>query len=138
MTLSFEARDRRGGRSSDASHSIVVRAFHWGSAVILVCMYGLAWTASAMGAGQIGVGLIDLHRSLGIVLIGLVTLRIVWRLTHPLPPLPESVTSWERMLSGLVQGLLYGGMILMPSSGSWRLTWPGTPFAYSVSSLCPA
>lgn len=117
MSGNFEVRDVRGGRYDGASHSIVVRAFHWGSALVLVCMYGLAWTASAISPGQIGVDLINLHRSLGVVLIGLVTLRIVWRLTHPLPPLPQSVTSWERVLSGVVQGLLYGGMVLMPLLG---------------------
>ena len=117
MTLSFQAHNARDVHSAGVKHSIVVRAFHWGSAVILAGMYALAWTAGAIGPGQLGVRLFDLHRSFGVVLIALVVLRLVWRLTHPLPPLPETVTSWERIVSSMVQALLYGGMILMPLLG---------------------
>jgi cytochrome b561 len=47
----------------------------------------------------------------------LIVLRVIWRLTHKAPPLPDTVKKWEQKAAGAVQGLLYVVMIAMPMTG---------------------
>jgi cytochrome b561 len=58
-----------------------------------------------------------LHKSLGITAALLILVRIIWRLTHTPPPLPDSIPSWQQRASGVVHGLLYFAMIAMPLTG---------------------
>ena len=95
----------------------VTRAFHWLSAALVAAMFLLAWSAGWSGPGPLGIRLVNLHRSIGVVLFLTVLARLAWRLTHPLPPLPGSVGRWERGAAGLVQSLLYAGLLAMPLLG---------------------
>lgn len=58
-----------------------------------------------------------LHKSLGMTVAIFVLLRVVWRLTHKAPPLPDYLPKWQEQLSRLSHGLLYGLMVAMPISG---------------------
>jgi cytochrome b561 len=68
---------------------------------------------------------IDLHKSLGITVLGLVILRVLWRLSHRPPALPARYLPWERRSAHGVHTLLYALMFLLPLSGwlhdsAWR------------------
>ena len=71
----------------------------------------LHWLIAAAVLGQIAFGwyleliplgapprtaVINFHKSTGIVIGLLIVFRLVWRLTHTPPPLPESLPAWER------------------------------------------
>ncbi len=58
-----------------------------------------------------------LHKSMGITVAMLIVLRVVWRLTHKAPPLPDTVSKWQQKAAGAVHVLLYFVMIAMPISG---------------------
>jgi len=60
---------------------------------------------------------IELHKSIGITVLGLVLLRVLWRAANTPPALPDSYKPWERTLSHLVHGLLYLMIFAMPLSG---------------------
>jgi cytochrome b561 len=60
---------------------------------------------------------IDTHKSTGVTALGLVLLRILWRLSHPPPPLPASYARWERAAAGAAHTLLYLLMLALPLSG---------------------
>ena len=95
---------------------------------------------------------IDMHKSIGITVLGLVVLRILWRLGHPPPPLPETYRPWERVVSYAAHGLLYCVILALPLSGwmhnsAWKdaaahpmrlyglMPWPRIGF---IESLEPA
>lgn len=61
--------------------------------------------------------LIDTHKSIGITVLGLAILRLLWRLSHTPPPLPESFAAWERKAASYAHGTLYVLMILLPLTG---------------------
>jgi cytochrome b561 len=90
----------------------------------------LHWTVAALIAANVGVGLIapslpedwirpgiDLHKSFGLTVLGLVLLRILWRLSHPPPPLPAAYRKAERLGAHIAHALLYGLILLLPVSG---------------------
>lgn len=60
---------------------------------------------------------IDTHKSIGITVLGLVVLRILWRIGHRPPPLPAAYRPWERTVSHAAHGLLYLLIVAMPLSG---------------------
>lgn len=60
---------------------------------------------------------IDLHKSFGLTVLGLVLLRILWRLTHPAPPLPGTYPKLERIAAHSAHLVLYGLILLLPISG---------------------
>lgn len=59
----------------------------------------------------------NLHKSLGITILGLIVLRVLWRIKHK-PPTPlASYKAWERKLSTGAHHLLYILMVIIPVSG---------------------
>lgn len=60
---------------------------------------------------------IDLHKSIGISVLGLVLLRILWRVGHRPPALPAQTKVWERKLSTATHHTLYLLMALVPLLG---------------------
>ncbi|GGE08956.1 cytochrome b [Aureimonas endophytica] len=94
-----------------------IRRFHWLTVLLLAAMFALAWSFDWLGASDLGAALVDWHRSIGIALFALVLLRLLWRATHRIDPVPGGAPRWERALAALVQGGLYLGLLVMPVLG---------------------
>jgi cytochrome b561 len=60
---------------------------------------------------------IQLHKSIGITVLILSTLRLTWRLAAPAPPLPSYVRGWEKWLAQTVHVLFYVVMLGLPLTG---------------------
>jgi cytochrome b561 len=78
----------------------------------------------------------NLHKSVGITLLGLIAFRILWRLTHPAPALLKTMEAWEKKLANATHHTLYLIMVLLPSSGvamalysKYGIKWFGIPLA---------
>jgi cytochrome b561 len=66
----------------------------------------------------------NLHKSLGVTVLVLIALRVLWRLTHAAPPLPDSMQAWEKLFAHLGHIGLYILMIVIPVSG-FIMSWYG-------------
>ena len=67
-----------------------------------------------------GFTIIQLHKALGLTIIGLTLLRLMWRLANPAPPLPAHMTPLERLLAKATHWGFYALMLLIPLSG-WAM-----------------
>ena len=99
---------------------------HWGSLSQL-----LHWLIVALIALQAALGLIGImlplgmaklavlarHKSIGITILGLATLRLLWRWLNPTPPLPSNLRPHERFLARFTHGALYVLLFAMPLTG---------------------
>ena len=65
--------------------------------------------------------LYHLHRSIGAVLLPLVLCRLLWRLTHPAPPLPADIPAIQQFAAHATHWALYGLLILQAIVG-WIAT----------------
>jgi cytochrome b561 len=92
-------------------------ALHWLLAALITFMAGLGWYMMTIEKQPQGPWYFDLHRSFGLLVFGLVLLRILWRLSHPPAPLPASLPRWQVQLSSATQGLLYACMVVLPVTG---------------------
>ena len=93
----------------------MTRALHWTTAALVLCGFGAAWLFNALGDGPTSAKLVELHRSIGLCILVVTVARVMWRVSHPLPPVPSAV--WERWLAGMVQALLYLALFAMPILG---------------------
>ena len=75
--------------------------------ILLVDYYPEDWVRPA----------VDTHKSIGITVLGVVLLRILWRLANPPPPLPDAYPPWEKKTSHIAHIALYALILALPLSG---------------------
>ena len=91
--------------------------FHWLIALGVVLNVALAWTwPNLLPDAQVRPA-IDLHKSVGVTVLGLAVMRLLWRLTHHPPPLPRGYARWEVTTSHVTHWLLYAVIFAMPLTG---------------------
>jgi len=59
----------------------------------------------------------NLHKSIGVTLLVLILFRVFWRVTHPAPAYPATMSARDQKVAGLTHKLLYVLMLAMPISG---------------------
>lgn len=89
---------------------------HWLIAVLIIGNLVFAWIINSLPDAMTRPA-IDLHKSIGLTVLGLVLLRIPWRLTHRPPPLPSRYPWLERVGAHAAHLLLYGLILALPISG---------------------
>ena len=99
-----------------AQYTRVAAGLHWVMAVLIVGNVMLALVAESLPENWIRPG-IDLHKSIGLTVLGLVVLRVLWRVAHPPPELPSGYPGWQKRASHTAHMILYGLMVLLPVSG---------------------
>lgn len=98
------------------------RLLHWIMAVLVIAMF-VAGNVMTMGIDRPLQDLLFVfHKSTGVILLLLIALRIVWRLTHPAPPLPASVPKLQRIAAYATHLGLYVVIVVMTVSGYVRVT----------------
>lgn len=107
-------------------------ALHWTIAIGVLTQIALGWWMLDIPKLPAGVraGWFNLHKSIGITLGVLIIVRIVWRITHPPPPLPASVPRWQVQAAHASHFLLYACMIAMPVAGYLGSVFSGYPIRY--------
>ena len=96
----------------------VAVALHWLIAVCLVGQILFGWYLGSVPRGTPARAIdVNLHKSTGLTLGLLILVRVYWRLTHPAPPIPHFLPSWERAAARWNHLALYGCMLVMPLSG---------------------
>ena len=94
---------------------------HWLVALLIFVAFPLGLYMADLPVSPDKLKLYSYHKWIGITILMLVALRMVWRLLHRPPPLPESMVSWQRLVSHIMHGLLYLLMIAIPVSG-WLMS----------------
>jgi cytochrome b561 len=108
-------------------YSGVAVLLHWVIAVLIIVNVILSHVTELIPEESIRF-VIDTHKSIGITVLGLVLMRILWRMTHRPPPPAESLQSWEKTLSKGAHAFLYLLMVAMPVTG-WMhdSAWKAAP-----------
>jgi cytochrome b561 len=90
--------------------------FHWVIAAAIILNVALTFIWPNLPDAQVRPA-IDLHKSTGILVLGLAIMRLLWRFTHTPPATPSSFQLWEKRLSGAAHVLLYAIIFAMPLTG---------------------
>lgn len=106
-------------------YSLPAIVLHWAQAVLIVWLLWLGWTMIDLPKGAERSAAYGLHKSLGLLALLLVTVRLAWRLRHPAPPLVA--TGREARLAKAAHHALYAFLVLAPLTGYLASSF--TPFA---------
>ncbi|QDH60429.1 cytochrome b [Pandoraea pnomenusa] len=105
----------------DEKYTRVAMVLHWAVALLMLGNVAIGQTIALLSDAtleKIDVRFwIDLHKSIGITVLGLAMLRVVWRLTHRPPPLSQVFASWERASAHAVHWMLYLLILALPLTG---------------------
>ncbi|XAP76878.1 cytochrome b [Citromicrobium bathyomarinum] len=101
-------------------YSIGAMIFHWLIAVLVIVNWRIAESAENLSDAEKGAVFAN-HKALGMLILALTLGRIAWRLSHPLPSLPNNYAPWERMLARTTHVLFYVLLIGLPLGG-WLAT----------------
>ena len=88
---------------------------HWAIAALIAVNLLLAWNFGSVSKPTLRT-LVDIHKSIGLTVLGLAILRLLWRATHTPPPIPP-YAAWERRTAHIAHWTLYSLIFLLPISG---------------------
>ena len=94
------------------------RLLHWTMALMVLAMLfiGMGMVASLSNYHW----LISIHKPLGVLILILVAIRLVNRLLHPAPPLPQGMPAWQRFAAHGSHVVLYALLFALPLVG-WAM-----------------
>ena len=100
------------------SYTATAMWFHWITALFMASILPIAWVMTNMDDGNAWRGLLyTLHKSIGLTIVAIVALRLIWRATHPAPPLAGRAGAAVAVLARTNHWLLYAVLLVMPISG---------------------
>jgi cytochrome b561 len=103
--------------NTQGSFGLISRVIHWGMAAGVLGMLVLGLRLSDMQPGLANLWLYGLHKSIGLILLALVLLRILWHRISP-PPAPLGPPGGlEQRLARAVHLALYALLVAVPLSG---------------------
>lgn len=106
--------------TSSARYNNIAVLLHWLIAAAIIFQLGLGWRMGDEPKGAGAYALFQLHKSIGFSILFLSVFRVVWRLTHKAPELPNTMPQWEQWAAKLAHLAFYGIMLGLPLTG-WLL-----------------
>lgn len=104
--------------------------FHWLIAIAVIANWRIAEAAEHAATREAAGAIMNNHKALGITILVLSLGRLVWRLTHPVPPLPSDLKPWEAKLAKTVHTIFYILMIGLPIGGWLASSFAARPVDY--------
>ncbi len=100
-------------------YTTVATILHWliAAGIAAMLISGLIINQEWLTEKSAQFTLFQWHKSLGVFILLAIIVRIIWRLTHPAPQLPESLSTAEQRLAKYGHLMLYALLIIMPISG---------------------
>jgi cytochrome b561 len=120
-TVATQADDRFDGTSI---------LLHWLTVVLIVVQFASIWAREATGHhSNLGVALLSLHRTSGVLTWFVVLARLAWRYSSAyLPPFPASMPKFQQTIAKANEYGLYLLLLAMPITGLMRVLLRGQPF----------
>jgi cytochrome b561 len=107
----------------------VAIGLHWTIAVLIVLGVATGFLHEDIEK-RFGASLMWIHKSVGLTVLLLTITRAGWRLVNHAPPLPQSLSRWQRSSSSAVHLLLYSLMLAVPLTGWVRSSASGYPLRW--------
>ena len=96
-------------------------ALHWLIALLIFIAFPLGLYMSDLKLSPTKLQLFSYHKWIGITVLVLAVVRVIWRVTHTPPPLPDSISKLQQMASHMVHGILYLMLFAVPLTG-WLMS----------------
>jgi cytochrome b561 len=101
------------------------KALHWTIVALLIVQFIAAWTMPDIKRDTKPDTLINLHISVGVLILFVAVLRLTWRAGHPEPPPEDGLPPWQVQSARAVHWLLYALLFVLPVLGWLNASWRG-------------
>ena len=95
----------------------VSQALHWSIALLVLAMAAIGLSLDELPRSPKWFWVYDLHKSIGLLLLALVVVRLAWRLYAGAPPPVSGLPRIQRFAAGATHAVLYLLILAMPLSG---------------------
>jgi cytochrome b561 len=116
---------KSSGMKIDQGYTPTAKAVHWLVVLILTLQYAVAWTMPHIGRNTVPEALINLHFSLGMLILFMLAFRLAWRWSHAEPSPAAGLAAWEVATARAVHYLLYGLLLVGPILGWINASYRG-------------
>nr|VFJ42291.1 MAG: cytochrome b561 [Candidatus Kentron sp. FW] len=117
-------------KNTRTSYGIIARIFHWLLFLMFCFMIVGGNMIAAMPRGPEKFEIIGAHKSLGVLILALVLLRLAWRLINETPEDAEGTSAIQNRIAHGVHWLLYGLMFAQPLTGIFMSQAAGYPVSF--------
>lgn len=106
----------------------VTQFLHWSVAALILALIALGWIIRVTPLSPFKITLFDWHKSLGMLVLALVLIRLGWRAGNHPPPLAGVFSHAEAILARGAHAALYLLILAVPLSGWLINSASGIPF----------
>jgi cytochrome b561 len=118
---------------SAARYSAAFQAIHWLTAALMLAVLALGiYCGQQLPGSEPRRSLLEIHKSIGLTILGLSLLRLACRAVIRTPPFPNGMNAAQRLGAGLAHASLYALLFYMPltgylfsAAGGYHLGWFG-------------
>jgi cytochrome b561 len=107
-------------RNTADRYGSVAQTLHWTIVALLIVQFTLGKIADSLPIGLDKLVTLARHKSFGITILALATIRLLWRLFNRPPPLPP-MPGWQRATAHFNHAALYAILFAMPLTG-WLMS----------------
>ncbi len=107
-------------RNTTRSWGSVTKSLHWLIVLLIIVQWAVVQYAGSLPLSAKGPPL-NLHKSIGMTILALAIVRLVWRVSNPVPSLAGLAKGWEHTLARISHVLLYALLLAMPLTG-WLMS----------------
>ena len=104
-------------------------ALHWITAALILANLALGLSMVPLRISPTKLTLYLVHKSIGVTIFLLTSLRLAWRATHPPPP-PVRMPAWQLRAASLSHTMLYALLFAIPISGWMYSSATGVQVVY--------
>lgn len=104
-------------KNTKTTYGIVSKSLHWLLALIILAMISVGLYMVGLPKTPERIPFYLYHKSTGVVVLFLVTVRLLWRWKNIVPTLPKDIPQWQRTSAHLTHTMLYVLIFAAPMSG---------------------
>ena len=105
----------------DKRYGGVAIGLHWLIAIAIIGSFSLGFYMSDLPLSPQKLKFYSWHKWAGVTIFLFVLFRLVWRLSHRPPELPDTIPAWQRKVAAATHVLLYLLMVIVPITG-WLMS----------------
>src|SRR5258708_2737174 len=92
--------------SGAGDYNATAKFLHWFAVALMLLQFPLGWLMPPTGRDQVPAAAVNMHFSIGMMILILFAIRFAWRLAHPVAMKP-SLPGWQKKLAHGAHSLLY-------------------------------
>ncbi|MFN7553374.1 MAG: cytochrome b [Pseudomonadota bacterium] len=104
-------------RNDERDWGTPMRVLHWAIALGVIGLLAVGWWMQDLPNGPRKIDIYKLHKSIGLTVLALMSLRIALRLVDRRRPAAPAMPAWQRRAARASHGLMYLLLLAMPLSG---------------------